>query len=105
MIQHVVLLDLPEDHDAARLSDAMRALAGLVGRVHGMTALHHGPNADYEAKSGRYRYGFVAVFTGREAHLAYEAHPEHKAAGAELIALCRDGYEGIFVADLVVEAP
>lgn len=105
MIQHVVLLDLPEGHDAARLEDAMRALAGLVGRVHGMTAFHHGPNADYEDKSGRYDYGFVAVFTGRDAHLAYEGHPEHKAAGAELVALCRGGHDGIFVADLEVAAP
>jgi hypothetical protein len=105
MIQHVVLLRLPHDHDAGRLAAAMRQLAGLTGRVHGMTAFHHGPNADFENKSGLYGYGFVATFTGREAHLAYEAHPEHRQAGSELVAMCEGGYDGIFVADLDVAAP
>lgn len=100
MISHVVLLDLPEDHDPARLSAAMEALAGLVGRVEGFTAFHHGQNSDYETKSQRYGYGFVAVFRDRDVHLAYEAHPEHQAAGSELVALCTGGHEGIFVADI-----
>jgi len=102
MIQHVVLLDLSEGHDRARLAAAMAALERLVGRVPGMRAFDHGPNADYEGKSGRYGYGFVASFDDRDAHLAYEAHPEHRAAGAELVALSAGGHAGIFVADLVV---
>jgi len=105
MIQHVVLLALPHDHDRSRLAAAMTKLAGLVGRVPGMTGFHHGPNADFEAKSGEYLYGFVATFTDRNAHLAYENHSEHKTAGAELVALCAGGYEGIFVADLVTATP
>jgi hypothetical protein len=102
MIQHIVLLDLAEGHDRARLAAAMAALESLVGRVPGLRAVHHGPNADYEAKSGRYGYGFVVTFDDRDAKLAYDSHPEHRAAGSELVALCRDGHAGIFVADLVV---
>lgn len=101
MLKHVVLFTRRADSDPAALTAAMDKLAALVGPVPGFLDFAFGPNRDYEAKSP-YTHGFVCTFTDRAAHLAYEAHPDHKASGAALVALTEGGYDGIFVADLEV---
>ena len=100
MIRHCVLLNLASGHDLAPVETPMRILAALVGEIDGMLEFSWGPNRDYEAKSQQYHCGFVAVFRDRDAHLAYENHPDHVRAGGMLIAACKGGYDGIFVADL-----
>lgn len=100
MIRHIVLLNLPEGHDTRALSEAMALLETLVDQVPGILDFTHGANADYEAKSGEYDYGFTVDFTDRAAHLVYERHPDHQRAGAMLVAMCTGGHDGIFVADL-----
>ncbi|WP_146587267.1 Dabb family protein [Puniceibacterium confluentis] len=102
MIRHIVLLNLPPEHDAAILLEALGLLDGLVAKVPGLLAFDHGPNHDFETKSQDYPYGFVVTFADRAAHLAYEAHPDHQRAGGLLVSLCSGGYDGIFVADLAV---
>lgn len=102
MLQHCVFCDVRADAPEGALADVMRRLAGLMGKVGGMIAFQHGPNRDYEAKSARYGMGFICTFRDRAAHLAYEQHPEHQAAGRDLVALCNGGVAGITVFDLEV---
>lgn len=101
MLKHCVFLKARPDAMAG-VADAMTLLAGLVAKVPGMIDLAHGPNRDFEGLSPGYVYGFVITFTDRAAHLTYERHPDHVAAGAMLVAACQGGIAGIFVTDLKV---
>lgn len=100
MIEHCVFCQIRPDAAPGALDDVMRRLGSLLGVVDGMEAFRSGPNRDYENKSGVYTYGFVCTFRDRDAHLAYERHPVHAAAGRDLVALCQNGYAGITVFDL-----
>lgn len=102
MLHHIVLMDPDGPEGLARIEAAMPILAGVCDELPGASGFAHGPNRDFEGKSARYAYGFSVVFTDRAAHLAYEAHPDHIRAGGMLVAACRGGHEGIFVADLEV---
>ncbi len=102
MFKHCVLLSLRSQDEMPAIEEAMAVLAGLVDQVDGMIDFAWGPNRDFEAKSQAYQCGFVTTFTDREAHLAYERHPDHVRAGGMLVAACQGGYEGIFVCDLEV---
>lgn len=100
MLKHCVFLSLRSQDEMAHVEEAMRLLERLVGKVDGMVDFASGPNRDYENKSQAYHYGFVVTFADRAAHLAYERHPDHVRAGGMLVASCRGGHEGIFVADI-----
>lgn len=100
MLLHCVFCQLRDDAEPAELARVQARLAGLVGQVQGMTAFRAGPNRDYEGKSPDHGWGFVCTFRDRAAHLAYEAHPDHQAAGAALVALCAGGHAGIVVYDI-----
>lgn len=100
MIKHCVYLSLKSDDEMPAIEDVMKVLAGLMSKVDGMVDFAWGPNRDYEGKSQAYQCGFVISFADREALRSYDSHPEHKRAGAALVAACRGGADGIFVADL-----
>jgi hypothetical protein len=100
MLIHTVLMDPASPEAEARIREACAALSRL--SVPGMSGFRHGPNRDFEGKSARYTYGFTVFFESRDAHLAYEAHPEHVRAGGILVANSRGGHDGIFVSDLEV---
>jgi hypothetical protein len=100
MLLHCVFCSIRRDVDPAELQSVMDELAALRSEVDGMLDFQQGVNRDYEGKSPRHGHGFVIAFRDREAHLAYDGHPRHKAAGARLVALCEGGYEGIMVYDL-----
>jgi Stress responsive A/B Barrel Domain len=102
MIEHCVFCAIPATVSKADLADVMNRLGSLKEVVQGMVSFRSGPNRDYENKSGNYTYGFVCTFRDRQAHLAYESHPVHQAAGRDLVALCEGGYDGIIVFDLEV---
>lgn len=104
MLKHCVFLSVKQGAGDVRLQDAMLKLAGLVDEVEGMLDFAHGPNLDFENKTRGHGYGFIATFSDRTAHLAYEQHPQHQEAGAELISMCDGGYEGIVVYDLSCNA-
>jgi len=101
MLKHCVFLSVRPDA-ASEVQAAMALLAGLMAKVPGMVDFAHGPNRDYERLSAAYPYGFVISFTDRAAHLVYERHPDHVAAGGMLVAACTGGIRGIMVADLEV---
>jgi hypothetical protein len=86
----------------ATVREAMALLSGLVGDVVGMIDFVEGSNLDFEKRSEGYGHGFVVTFADRAAHLAYERHPDHVRAGAMLVDACKEGVEGIFVADLAI---
>ena len=102
MLIHTVLLSLKSEDELPGVLKAMTILEGVLEQVDGMHTLRHGPNRDFEEKSTDYPYGFVVEFADREAHLAYERHPDHIRAGRILIAACTGGAEGIFVSDLEI---
>ncbi len=100
MLLHCVFCAIRPEADPAELTAVMNELASLQAEVEGYVSFSHGPNRDYEQKSPRHGHGFIITFRDRVAHLAYDAHPRHKAAGARLVSLCERGYEGIVVYDL-----
>jgi len=102
MLKHIVLMEPKDDASLQQIIAAMDILATLPGKIEGVIDFAHGPNLDFEAKSQRYPYGFVLTFADKPANDAYTADPDHKRAGAMLVAACKGGAEGIFVADLEV---
>jgi len=104
MIKHCVFLSLSDPNDAGVLDEPMRLLDGLAGTLPGMLDFTHGPNRDFENKTPDHQYGFVATFADRAALRAYAKHPQHQQAGAMLVAACKNGYDGILVADLETDS-
>ncbi len=102
MLKHIVLLEPKDDDGLQQIIAAMDILGTLPGRIEGVIAFAHGPNLDFEVKSQRYPYGFVLTFADKAANDAYAADPDHRRAGAMLVAACKGGADGIFVADLSV---
>ncbi|WP_284263320.1 Dabb family protein [Roseicyclus amphidinii] len=102
MLIHIVLMDPDGPEGLDRIEAAMPILAAVCAELPGASGFAHGPNRDFEGKSARYGYGFEVRFTDREAHLAYERHPDHIRTGGMLVAACKGGHAGIFVADLEV---
>ena len=103
LLLHCVFCAVRSDANPGGLRSVMAELEALQTVVEGMLDFRHGPNRDYEAKSGAHPYGFVIVFRDRAAHMAYDGHPQHKAAAARLVALCEGGADGIVVYDIEAE--
>ncbi|SFS20425.1 Dabb family protein [Yoonia litorea] len=103
MIQHIVMLDLPADHDSAELANVMAGLGALMHEIDGFLAFAHGPNRDFEGKSPDCAYAFVCTFADAAAVSAYHRDPTHQALGARLVALCQGGADGITVVDMEAE--
>lgn len=104
MLDHCVFCQILPETPRARVDDILTRLASLLGVVEGMQDFRAGPNRDYESKTGAYGIGFICTFRDRAAHLAYERHPVHQAAGADLVSICVGGYAGITVFDLDIGA-
>lgn len=105
MLEHCVFCEILPNTPRDRIDDILTRLGSLKGVVDGMEAFRAGPNRDFESKTGQYGIGFICTFRDRSAHLAYDAHPVHRAAGADLVAVCVGGYAGITVFDLEIDAP
>ncbi|MEP4196599.1 MAG: Dabb family protein [Aliishimia sp.] len=100
MIRHCVMLSLDADHDPNRLKAVLTDLSELCDRLHGVSGFMSGPNRDFEKKSPAFAAGFTIDFSDKASLLAYADHPEHQALGAQLIALCSGGADGIIVFDI-----
>lgn len=103
MIRHCVMLHLAADAQQAALDEIMQSLAALVDRLDGCSGFCAGPNRDFEGKSPDFSFGFTLDARDETALTAYAVHPDHKALGARLVALCEGGGDGIMVFD--IEAP
>ena len=100
MLKHCVFLNFKPEFTKVDRTAVFERLAGLEKEINGLKSVEYGENLDFESKSADYSDGFIATFTDRKAHLEYEAHPEHIKAGARLVEMCVDGYDGIMVFDL-----
>lgn len=100
MIRHIVLVkarpDVGEDRIAAIFAD-LGALS-----LPGLLALHAGRSESPEQIERGYMHGFTVDFADWDALAAYQAHPDHKRAGAALVAAAQGGLDGILVFDLPV---
>ncbi|MGR3635827.1 MAG: Dabb family protein [Shimia sp.] len=101
MIRHVVMLNL-RPHVQAPLGVVMGKLADLVEQLEGCDNFVFGPNRDFEQKSPDYPYGFMFDAADAGSLAAYAEHPDHKALGARLVAMCNGGAKGIMVYDLEI---
>ncbi len=100
MIRHIVLMkarkDVTEGHIAAIFAD----LAAIRTKLPGILSLHSGRSESPEKIERGYLHGFTIDFTDWAALAAYQDHPDHKRAGAMLVAAAEGGIEGILVFDL-----
>ena len=102
MILHCVYCDFKSSTSEAKKQDVLSRLAQFSETLAGVASFEFGPNKDFEQKSANYDWGFVIKFADEVALQNYADHPEHKALGSELVALCEGGADGIVVFDLDV---
>ena len=102
MIRHCVFLNLRADHDGGQLAATFYGLANLCARLTGASGFVGGPNRDFESKSQDFDTGFTIDFVDAPALETYAKDPEHQALGAQLVAQCVGGADGIIVFDLEV---
>lgn len=98
MIRHVVLIRFEAatpDDERERVISALRALRDSVP---GMLAFAAGANTSVEGLDRGYTHAFSIDFDSEAARDAYLEHPDHKAAGARLVALA-GGIDRILVVD------
>jgi len=95
MVRHVLLLQPRSGTTPASIEEAHRALAGLVGVIHGLLDFHWGENFAASERQDGYAFGFSMDFLDKEALAAYGPHPEHKIASAKV----REAFDRITVFD------
>lgn len=105
MIAHCVFLNLAPTTDRGDCQAVLDTLCVFAGGLPGVALARAGVNLDLEAKSPDHSMGFVVHFADRAALDAYAGHPEHKALGAQLVAFCAGGADGIVVYDLEFNTP
>ena len=102
MIRHCVLVRFrPEvtQEDRAAIYAELESLRELVP---GFLAMSAGPNVSPEGVHQGFVDGFTMDFADEAARDAYLIHPDHKAAGAKLVASLEGGRDGLIVFDMVV---
>lgn len=102
MIRHIVLIrfrpEMAPDH-IAHLFDDLHRLPDVLPGILSITA---GRSDSPEKIERGYLHGFVVDFADWDALAAYQAHPDHRALGAALVAAAQGGIDGILVFDLEV---
>jgi len=102
MIRHCVLVRFrPEvtQEDRAAIYAELESLREVVPGFLDMSA---GPNVSPEGLHQGFVDGFTIDFADEAARDAYLIHPDHKAAGAKLVAALEGGRNGLIVFDMVV---
>ena len=102
MIRHCVLVRFrPEvtQQDRAAIYAELESLREVVP---GFLTMSAGPNVSPEGLHQGFADGFTMDFTDEAARDAYLIHPDHKAAGAKLVAALEGGRNGLIVFDMVV---
>jgi Stress responsive A/B Barrel Domain len=100
MIRHIVLLKARPEVTEAHIAGIFADLHQL--QLPGILAIHSGRSESPEKIERGYLHGFTVDFTGWDALAAYQAHPDHKRAGAALVAAAQGGIDGILVFDLPI---
>jgi hypothetical protein len=102
MIRHVVLIRFREEVGEAAIAAIFADLHAIQGRLPGLLSITSGRSESPEGIERGYHHGFVADFADWAALAAYQAHPDHRRAGAALVAHAQGGLDGILVFDLPV---
>ncbi|AZL60471.1 Dabb family protein [Tabrizicola piscis] len=100
MIRHIVLMKARPDVSEAHIAAIFADLAAIRAKLPGILAIHSGRSESPEQIERGYMHGFTVDFTDWEALAAYQTHPDHKRAGAALVAASEGGLDGILVFDL-----
>ncbi|MCB1338111.1 MAG: Dabb family protein [Maritimibacter sp.] len=100
MVRHIVLIRFRPDLSESAIAALWDELAAIRGQLPGIGAIHAGRSESPEQIERGYMHGFTVDFADWEALSAYQAHPDHKALGAKLVAQAQGGLDGILVFDL-----
>ena len=100
MIRHIVLMKAHPNVTEAQIAAIFADLAAIKGKLPGILAIHTGRSESPEKIERGYMHGFTVDFTDWAALAAYQDHPDHKRAGAALVAASEGGNDGILVFDL-----
>lgn len=103
MIRHCVFIRFKPIISTARKAELFREIEMLKDRLPGILAVHVGVNVSPETGMDKgYSDGFIVDFDDSFARDAYLEDPEHKKAGAQLVAAAEGGLDGILVYDLEI---
>jgi len=102
MIRHCVFVRFRSDVPETERSAIYQQLADLKSVLDGFLAITYGPNVSPEGLHQGFADGFIIDFVDEAARDAYLVHPDHKAAGARLVAALEGGRDGLIVFDCVV---
>ena len=105
MIRHIVLAKFRTDASDRDISAVFEQILSIRSAVSGILSITAGKSESPEQIERGYMHGFVADFADWDALARYQAHPDHKRAGAELVRLAEGGIDGILVFDLPVADP
>ncbi len=100
MIRHIVLFRFRPETTGAEIAALFAELPAIRDQVPGIGAIHAGRSESPEQIERGYMHGFTVDFDSWEALAAYQAHPDHRALGARLVAASEGGQDGILVFDL-----
>ncbi len=100
MILHCVFCNFLDDTSIGARSALLTELSEFAKGLDGVLAFDHGANLDFEHKSPDHSDGFIVRFENRASLAVYADHPDHKAFGARLCAMCNGGADGIVVYDI-----
>lgn len=102
MIRHCVLVRFRPEVTLEQRAALYAELESLREVVPGFLAMYSGPNISPEGLNQGFADAFTIDFTDEAARDAYLIHPDHKAAGAKLVAALDGGRDGLIVFDMVV---
>jgi hypothetical protein len=102
MIRHIVLIRFRPEITASAIDSIFADLRATCALLPGALAMTAGRSESPEQIERGYLHGFVIDFTDWAALAAYQEHPDHKRAGAALVAGAVGGLDGILVFDLAV---
>lgn len=100
MVRHIVLIRFRPDVSETTIAALWDELRSIGGKVPGLAAIQAGRSESPEKIERGYMHGFTVDFADWDGLAAYQAHPDHKALGAKLVASAEGGLEGILVFDL-----
>jgi hypothetical protein len=105
MIRHIVLTRFKPDASAEAISGIYAGLADVVARHSGASGFCAGRSNSPEQMERGYQHGFTVDFNDWAALAAYADDPEHRALGAQLVAMAQDGLAGLIVLDIELPDP
>ena len=102
MIRHCVFVKFKPSVDEVERQAIFAQLAALRSVLDGFVAIGFGANASPEGLAQGFDHGFIIDFADAAARDAYLVHPDHKAAGARMVAALEGGRADLIVFDLEV---